>query len=180
MSVADDLLKAADIMEDRGHATGTAINHTGKVCALGAIGLATIPHFERYSDGYMYVLRREPRASEAVYAFAMHVGHSSYYGDVIDTVWKFNDGTRGRGAQKKVVKAFRAAAAQIKEAELAAELARTTELCSQVCPDSFPLPKVDVTPNPVDRRPVNSPDSQHRPTETVPTPPRLAALVGAT
>lgn len=177
MSVSDDLLKAADIMEDRGQTTGTAIGSGGKVCALGAIGLATIPRFERYSEGYMYALRRDQRAVEAVIAFATHLGT---YGDPIDKIWRFNDSYRGWGAKNKVAEAFRAAAAQIKEAELAAELARITELCSQVCPVSFPLPKVDVTPNPVDRGTVDSVDRQHRPTETVAAPPRLAALVGAT
>lgn len=173
MSVSDDLLKAADIMEDRGQTTGTAFDPDGKVCALGAIGFATVPHFEGYLN-YVSVLRRDPRAARAVNALAAYLNPSDPRST--DTVWRFNDSYRGRRGKKKVVNAFREAAAQIQKAELA----RITELCSQVCPVSFPLPKVDVTPNPVDRRTVDSLDRQHRTPEAMPVTPRLTALVGAT
>lgn len=182
VSVADDLLKAADIMEERGKTNGHAVGPDGRVCALGAIGFATVPNFERVSIGYFTALWDSRQASTAMNAFADYLratGHHSSPSSC-DLIWRFNDNTRGWRAKKKVVNAFRAAAAEIKKAEQAVELARTTELCSQVCPASFPLPKVDVTPNPVDRRPVDSLDSQDSPAETVPATPRLTALVGAT
>lgn len=175
MSVSDDLLKAADIMEKRGRTTQRAVGFDGKVCALGAIGFATVPNFERYAASSISTLRKNVRATRAVDAFAEYLDPSRV-DSAAETVWRFNDGLRGWGAEKKTVNAFREAAAQIKKAELV----RAAELCSQVCPVSFPLPKVDVTPNPVDRRTVDSLDRQHRTPEAMPVTPRLTALVGAT
>lgn len=182
VSVADDLLKAADIMEERGKGNGQAVGADGRVCALGAIGMATVPNFEHQSYSYFTMLYDCRQARDAMNAFADYLGATGHAlsPSSCDTIWRFSDARRGWGSKKKVVKAFRAAAAEIQEAERKAKLVKAAALCSQVCPASFPLPKVDVTPNPVDRRPVDSLDSQDSPAETMPATPRLTALVGAT
>jgi hypothetical protein len=112
MSVAQDLLKAAEIMKERGCAQGTGMDKWGRVCALGAIALATAPEFmaENSGIGHLKAIGRSSRARAAVQALACHLGDRGRSAN--HTVWSFND-RPGLFRGRRVVKAFKRAAAEL-------------------------------------------------------------------
>lgn len=97
MTVKEDLISAAEIMQQRGRCEGVLIDdHTGRCCPLGAIGLAVVPGFEQLEGltgaGHA-AIDENPRAHAAVTALAHRITciTGDARSDIQIRVWFYND-----------------------------------------------------------------------------------------
>lgn len=104
MDTADILLRAADVIEERGHTKGVLQDREGRVCAFGALNVVV---YGSADHSYLQSSR-----DEAAHAVTRHLGlGSGYLGPLVN--WN----NAPERTQQEVVDAFRGAARALKAAE---------------------------------------------------------------
>ncbi len=114
MLANEDLLRAAQIMNERGKCEGDCVSPSGQVCMLGAIGMATIEGYEHQirESGSWWPLKRSRRAMAAIEALAAYLDpfEDDTTLNTFSVVYGRNDKTIGWGKKGRTVRLLEKAA----------------------------------------------------------------------